>query len=162
MKRKAKVCGDFSHEEMERLLGVFDLVENGAECMIAKDTGPLDLAFYYNQAFIESYTLVIFTENFRIAFIESLFPGAIVVSGERYVSDKERNSKSPEFTKREELFLKELGYGLSTKELCQKMVMSERSVRRMKEKLLEKTGLFSSQQLGLYSLLSTFLRTLRS
>ena len=65
-----------------------------------------------------------------------------------------RKRKEIRFTEKEKRTLSELPYGLSAKELSQRLGISERSVRRMKERLMRKTGLVSSEQLLVYALLS--------
>lgn len=56
------------------------------------------------------------------------------------------------FTLQEEMFLKEIAFGLNNKEIAYELTLSDRSVRRIKEKLLSKTGLSSTQQLTLYAI----------
>lgn len=57
------------------------------------------------------------------------------------------------FTNSEKRLLDILCYGVSTKEICKELGMSDRSVRRLKNRLYEKTGLKSSQQLSIYALM---------
>ena len=56
------------------------------------------------------------------------------------------------FSYKEELFLREVAYGLNNKEIAYELMLSDRSVRRIKEKLLSKTGLSNTQQLMLYAI----------
>ncbi len=56
-------------------------------------------------------------------------------------------------TKKETLLLSQLKKGLTNKELGAALSMSERTVRRLKCRLLDKTGLVSASQLAVLSLL---------
>lgn len=70
----------------------------------------------------------------------------------RYESLKSDSTKLEyDFTPKEEMFLSELAYGMSMKEMKYELMMSERSIRRIKEKLLSKTGLSSTQQLAIFA-----------
>lgn len=106
--------------------------------------------------------IILFVPEIHFYLVKSLFPSCYIFDLSRGDSLLEiiDEIKSKEgfkyekinFTEKEELFLSELAFGLSNKELCYQLMMSERSVRRMKEKLLSKTGLSSTQQLVIYAL----------
>ena len=55
-------------------------------------------------------------------------------------------------TEKEKLFLSVMERGLSNSELTTVLNISERTVRRLKSRLLDKTGLVSSEQLAVFSL----------
>ena len=63
-----------------------------------------------------------------------------------------RINENISFSSKEELFLREIAYGLNNKEIAYELMLSDRSVRRIKEKLLSKTGLSNTQQLMLYAI----------
>lgn len=106
--------------------------------------------------------LAIIAEEYRRAFLEAVFPDANVLDGNNITIPmlfNHKNRRKIRFTDEEKRILHELAYGLSGKELSLRLGMSERSVRRMKEKLMRKTGLLSSGQLMLYALLEAELNT---
>lgn len=107
--------------------------------------------------------VVVFVPMTCFYMLKSLFPNCFLYTEEKLSNLREileelnnienYDTYEPiEFTVKEEMFLSELAYGLSNKELCSQLMMSDRSVRRLKEKLLSKTGLSSTQQLALYAL----------
>lgn len=55
------------------------------------------------------------------------------------------------FTDTERKVLRVLSFGASTQDISDELYMTERSIRRIKEKLLKKTGLKNSIQLSLYA-----------
>ena len=163
MKKPIALDGSFTDEEIKRLSLDFQIVKDKSyEYMFVKGQSLFRIASDYSECASCSATLVIVTENLRVALLESAFPSSIVIRDDWVIPENIEKRKEPFFSQREEKLLSELEYGLSTKELCQKMALSERSLRRMKEKLLEKTGLFSTQQLALYSLLHDLVRIQRS
>ena len=97
-------------------------------------------------------------EPFRRLLVEAAFPDAVVMDDSETIQPSlifsSRKRKEIRFTEKEKRTLSELPYGLSAKELSQRLGISERSVRRMKERLMRKTGLVSSEQLLVYALLS--------
>ena len=109
--------------------------------------------------------IYVITNPFRESFLHALVPTVEVISNEyspeaiASIISRDRGvrpEKRVDFTSKEKLVLQEIGYGLCDKEICATLHMSERTVRRYKTKLLEKTGLLSSGQLGLYALSSQF------
>ena len=101
--------------------------------------------------------IIAIAEPFRKALLEAAFPSIAVIdrSGElssALSSHKER--KEIRFTESEKRMLRELPFGPCSKELSLRLGISERSVRRAKERLMRKTGLLSSGQLMIYALLS--------
>ena len=106
--------------------------------------------------------VIVFAEPYRKAMLEALFPSVTVADAADmndagkllpYFIQGGKRCDEIVFSEREERFLRELPYGLSNGELSLRLGMSERSVRRMKEKLLARTGLLSSGQLMLYAAL---------
>ena len=106
--------------------------------------------------------LVVIVEEGEAFLVSTLFPDATVLirtsrtlrddiirglSGRRAMKDK-----APLLTDPEKRLLHMLSFGVSNKELARRLERSERTVRRIKESLYEKTGLVSSEQLMLYSL----------
>ena len=106
--------------------------------------------------------LAVFVPDAHKYQIKTLFDNVFVLdelsseSLERVISVEYEIGKPVTFSQREEMFLKEIAYGLSNKELSDQLSISDRSVRRMKEKLLSKTGLANSQQLILYAINNGF------
>lgn len=98
--------------------------------------------------------IIVLSDRFKYQILESLLRGrAVIVTDLQFRADIFKNEFSlPVFTSLEVRLLDLLSYGLCTKELCISLDKSERSIRRIKTKLLEKTGLFSTQQLVAYSL----------
>ena len=106
---------------------------------------------------VEPVTVAI-VEPFRRLLFEAAFPYArIIDEGDKI--DMERllewkSEKRIRLTDKERRTLKELPYGLCCKELAQRLGVSERTVRRTKERLLHKTGLLTTGQLMIYALVS--------
>ena len=114
--------------------------------------------------------LVVIVEECEVFLVSVLFPRAIVLScasatlyedilmvlSGRYVMEERR---APLLTDPEKRLLYQLSYGITNKELAKRLMRSERTVRRLKESLYEKTGLVSSEQLMLYSLFSVNIRS---
>lgn len=98
--------------------------------------------------------ILVLSDRFRYQILESLLRGrAAIVTDLHFKADVfKKEIYTPAFTALEVKLLDLLSYGLCTKELCISLDKSERSIRRIKTKLLEKTGLFSTQQLVAYSL----------
>ena len=65
------------------------------------------------------------------------------------------------FDERENIYLSECAYGITLKEICTNMNLSERTVRRIQEKLLNKTGLVSSKQLVAFAISRKIIKTRR-
>ena len=117
-----------------------------------------DAIMYYDNG----TRLVVISDCLHSFLIDKLFPESYVIthqdasicsSIERAIIGKIKASDTlPHLTETERIFLYELGYGTSNKELAARMNKSERTIRRIKESLLAKTGLVSSQQLFLYNL----------
>ena len=111
--------------------------------------------------------IYVITNPFRQQFLHALVPTVEVISDENSSDEiaaiidegvsKRRGEVEMVFTFKEKQVLEEIGYGLCDKEICASLNMSERTVRRYKTKLLEKTGLMSSGQLALFALSSQFL-----
>ena len=102
--------------------------------------------------------LVAIVEEFRHLLYEAVFPDAVILDdGEVLTPEILRKTKRKEirFTEKEKRTLMELPYGLCNKELSKRLGVTERSVRRMKEQLMKKTGLVSSHQLMVYALFSS-------
>lgn len=102
--------------------------------------------------------IIVHSQSGRLALMGIVLAGmAFVVNGPLPASTIGMEmKKKPEFSVLERRLLHCLTYGFSTKELCQALEKSERSIRRIKNRLLEKTGLFSSQQLTVYAILSLY------
>lgn len=102
--------------------------------------------------------IIVHSQSGRLALMGSVLAGrASVVHGPVSPSVLLMEKKEvPRFSVLEKSLLHCLSYGFSTKELCLSLEKSERSIRRIKNKLLEKTGLFSSQQLAVYAILSLY------
>ena len=99
--------------------------------------------------------LVAVVEEFRHILYEALFPAAFILDdGDVLTPEILRNKSRKEirFTEKEKRTLQELPYGLCSKELAVRLGVTERSVRRMKESLMRKTGLVSTSQLMIYAL----------
>lgn len=104
--------------------------------------------------------LIVITEKRLCYLIERLFPESFIVALDPSFSIKELmmsiqvrvEKETPFLTEREERVMKEVGFGMSNKEIAQRMNKSERQVRRIKESIFNKTGLVSSEQLMLYYL----------
>lgn len=99
--------------------------------------------------------------KYREAFLKAMVPRIVIVDEdlspeEAYCYIQHYNipmeEKSASFTASELRLMEELGYGLCNKELSERLNMSERTIRRYKTKLLEKTGLLSSEQLSMFCL----------
>ncbi len=60
-------------------------------------------------------------------------------------------------TKREKKFLMPLSYGMSDKEISLSLGVSLRTVVRTKQKVIEKTGLVSTSQLSVFSVLQSWM-----
>ena len=96
-------------------------------------------------------------EPYRRLLFEALYPDVLIIDDSEMVSlpdliDGFRGRKRIRFTDLEKRTLDELPYGLCSKELSKRLGISERSVRRTKQKLMMKTGLLSSEQLLIYAL----------
>ena len=109
-----------------------------------------------------SMRLIIIVDECEVFLVSTLLPDAVVLS---HASKTLRNDiirglsgycmnkrKAPLLTDPEKRLLHMLSFGVTNKELAKRLKRSERTVRRLKESLYEKTGLVSSQQLLLYSL----------
>ena len=109
--------------------------------------------------------IVAIAEPFRRLLIEAAFPDVIVIdstgdaSAFRSAVEAGPRKRKIRFTEMEKRILRELPFGLCGKEIAQRLGVSERSVRRMKERLMQKTGLVSSGQLMIYALLSADIST---
>ena len=107
-------------------------------------------------------TLVAIVEPFRRLLFEAVFPSAVILDDSERIGKEDlrcREEKKIRFTEKEKRTLKELPYGLCSKELAARLGVSERSVRRMKERLMRKTGLVSSEQLMIYALVAVEIST---
>lgn len=106
--------------------------------------------------------VLVITDSRHGYLISKIFPEAYVICGddgalcssiEKAIIGKAREPGAvPRLTASERHLLHEIGYGMSNKELAARMNRSERTIRRIKESLLMKTGLVSSEQLLLYAL----------
>ena len=109
--------------------------------------------------------IVAIAEPFRRLLIEAAFPDVIVIDSTEEASAFRRaveagpRKRKIRFTEMEKRILRELPFGLCGKEIAQRLGVSERSVRRMKERLMQKTGLVSTGQLMIYALLSADIST---
>lgn len=83
---------------------------------------------------------------------DSVYIATDVEELERIILEKNPVKKSIKFTEKEKLFLSVMERGLSNSELTAVLNISERTVRRLKSRLLDKTGLVSSEQLAVFSL----------
>ena len=111
------------------------------------------------------YRIAIITDIYRIRMLDSMFFNVdfILTEDEREIEKEvkdilekridEENTRIT-YTDLEYVFMQNLAYGLNMQELTHSMKITDRSARRIKEKLLKKTGLFSLQQLSIYALLS--------
>ena len=98
-------------------------------------------------------------EKKRIEIEKGIFiPSAVILDDSERIGKEDlrcREEKKIRFTEKEKRTLMELPYGLCNKELSKRLGVTERSVRRMKEQLMKKTGLVSSHQLMVYALFSS-------
>ncbi len=106
---------------------------------------------------IDPLTVAI-VEPFRRLLFEAAFPYACIIDeGDKLnpvMLSRKNREKQIRLTDKEKRTLMELPYGLCCKELALRLGVSERTVRRMKEKLLRKTGLLTTGQLMIYALVS--------
>ena len=116
------------------------------------------------------YKIGIITEISRIRMLDSMFSDIdFILSNDEYGIEKEvrnllekrcmKESSMISFTDMESEFLQNLAYGMNMQEVTLSMNITDRSARRLKEKLLKKTGLFSLQQLSIYALVSDKINT---
>ena len=102
--------------------------------------------------------------------LDSMFSDIdFILSNDEYGIEKEvrnllekrcmKESSMISFTDMESEFLQNLAYGMNMQEVTLSMNITDRSARRLKEKLLKKTGLFSLQQLSIYALVSDKINT---
>ena len=106
--------------------------------------------------------LIVITHSRHCYLIGKLFPGIAVIPDDSsdictLIEKAIRHGRAhddapPKLTETELKLLHELGYGMSNKELSERMGRSERTIRRIKESIFLKTGLISSEQLLLYTL----------
>ena len=112
--------------------------------------------------------IIVFTESYREMLLKALFSSVSVINPEdrdagEKLSDILKNEihgqKEIRFTENEKRTLAEMPFGLCNKELSKRLGMTERQIRRIKEHIMAKTGLVSSEQLLVYSLLRCELST---
>ena len=139
---------NFTAYKDEMLPGAFDAILIADDNLL--DTVRLTISF----AECGWKNIVVLSDLYRSQILESLLrERAKIVTDLHFKIDAfEKKNLQPAFTPLEAKLLDLLSYGLCTKELCLSLDKSERSIRRIKTKLLEKTGLFSTQQLVAYSL----------
>ncbi len=113
-----------------------------------------------------SYRIAVIQNGENSGILKSVFSGLDIIdagdeseveAGLRRIADGSEDLGCREqihFSVSELQFLRFLSSGMSYKEIAAGMHMSDRSARRIKEKLLRKTGLFSLQQLLIYALFS--------
>lgn len=101
--------------------------------------------------------IVVFPFKYHENIIASIFPFVEFVRRETKLSDIVYSKstyffkiKKEHITKREEFFLSLLGFGLRDGEVAESMSITRRSVSRMKQRVIDKTGLISTTQLYLY------------
>lgn len=58
---------------------------------------------------------------------------------------------------KEEMVLGEMQYGMNQREISERLMLTERSVRRIQNKIMKKKGLSSIHQLFIYSILKQFI-----
>ena len=83
---------------------------------------------------------------------DSVYIAENVEELERIIIEKSPARRCIKLTEKEKLFLSVMERGLSNSELTAVLNISERTVRRLKSRLLDKTGLVSSEQLAVFSL----------
>ena len=83
---------------------------------------------------------------------DSVYIAENVEELERIIIEKSPVRRCIKLTEKEKLFLSVMERGLSNSELTAVLNISERTVRRLKSRLLDKTGLVSSEQLAVFSL----------
>lgn len=100
--------------------------------------------------------LVIISESHKISLMKAIFSHSLVIDVKdprinetiiKHFGSYQHEPSSNVFTEREEVFLSEFSCGITLKEMSESLGISERTVRRIKERLLKKTGLASSMQL---------------
>lgn len=106
--------------------------------------------------------IFVLASRFRETLAKAVVPRVVLIddgaNSDEVVSMLERHAgcggkAKRVFTRKEREVLEAMGYGLCNKEICQCLSISDRTVRRYKTKLLEKTGLLSTEQLCLFALI---------
>ncbi len=87
-----------------------------------------------------------------VCLFDSVYIAENVEELERIIIEKSPVRRCIKLTEKEKLFLSVMERGLSNSELTTVLNISERTVRRLKSRLLDKTGLVSSEQLAVFSL----------
>lgn len=106
--------------------------------------------------------LIAIVEPFRRLLLEAVFPDAVFLDDKDHLEPsvfQRSEKKKVRFTENEKRTLCELPYGLSSKELSLRLGLSERTIRRLKERLMNKLSLVSSEQLLIYALISYEINT---
>ena len=115
----------------------------------------------------EKCRVVVMGEGYKEPLIRSLFPFVEFPDEERPLTFESiitgRNTNKGFIEKRlpktryEYEVLNGISYGLSQKEMAAKYGRSERSIRRIQNKLVKKTGLENARQLGIYGFLEDWI-----
>lgn len=108
---------------------------------------------------------VVSTASYQENIIQSLFPWVEFISScSVLLSDiysgrgtYSYNSRHEELSKREKLMLSPLSYGMSDKEVAHFLGVSQRTVVRTKQRVIEKSGLISPSQLAVFSALKCWI-----
>ena len=94
----------------------------------------------------------IYLRLMAVCLFDSVYIAENVEELERIIIEKSPVKRCIKLTEKEKLFLSVMERGLSNSELTTVLNISERTVRRLKSRLLDKTGLVSSEQLAVFSL----------
>lgn len=129
------------------------------DVLILLDPTPLEFACDYRllKKINKKGRFIVIAERTCSAVFKAFLPDLIFVDNREsfdknlLISDSIPYKSDYEFTALELDFLSRLSLGLNLQEIADSLSLTERSVRRVKEKLLKKTNLFSLQQLLIYS-----------
>lgn len=107
----------------------------------------------------KKYLVIAIVQESRVQIFKALFKNLLVLSDTSTDITSEiiqyftirPDIEEIYFSEKEHVFLSEYSYGISLKEMCYVMNMSYRSIRRLRQRLLDKTGLVSAEQLTLFA-----------
>lgn len=109
----------------------------------------------------KSAMIIAIVEPIKASIYKALFPDVVIfpdfpnqIEEMKMVLSHDHDfvKEVPRFTKYENRFLSQISSGISNKEMCEVMHMSDRSVRRMKQQLMDKIGINSTLQLAIYAI----------
>lgn len=138
------------------------------DILILYEPSPIELMCDYNMLIKlnPKAKFIVFASSQNKAVYSAFLPYACILDSketyelEKVIQDVHKSDCSFDrlsFSALEKSFLSALSSGLNAQEIGERLELTDRSVRRVKEKLLKKTNLFSIQQLLIFSIMDEYI-----